>query len=641
MKIAHLADIHIQDSRRLEYSRVFSDLYASLRITSPDIIAVCGDLVENKESISVENIHDLLNFIKSLAAISTVVVIPGNHDMKYDSENGFLDIIGPIISSHCVYSNAISQFVIKGLNLVLIPSLINSVEDLPIPNKDAVVLFHTNIQKNTSFEEETYMPHLHIDYLKSYSLALGGHVHETIILDNTIAYPGTLIQQSISEPHSKHGYLLWEKSDTWSHTFVEIENKKGGFIRVELDDSGTIITDIPQSCMPIYWDVKIYAEATNEAIEKTIQSLRSKFNCTERLVNMTIPSTHTSESTYLSIQDAIQDIGLDFYKDIPINSMIELVDFKFSNYACYGPDNYVSFDDLSNKLSYISAPNTYGKTTIIEAILFALYDDKSRSKLKFNSDVELRFKINGTLGKISKIRSLKTKKYELVFGESHINKGVNDTKKMISKLIGDGLSYTYSSRGFEKSTPAERKQIVLSYLFGLPNKKPSDLYDRILRKSKLIIEKSINDILSLLSVVQIRLTDSYDLITSPPIISGYQSLVLDIAFRIAFNKLSIYPQVDALIIDEGFESCDPSNLKKLQDFLINYSKTASLTLIISHIEKWQYDYVIYIQKQNDVSILSPPVSNTQFYCFTCRQSISIRSKHSHLQSVKHRKLLSS
>ena len=48
IKIAHLADIHIQDRRRAEYAAVFAKLYVSLRAEAPDLIVVAGDVFDNK-----------------------------------------------------------------------------------------------------------------------------------------------------------------------------------------------------------------------------------------------------------------------------------------------------------------------------------------------------------------------------------------------------------------------------------------------------------------------------------------------------------------------------------------------------------------------------------------------------------------
>ena len=63
MRIAHLADIHIQDRRRDEYRVVFARLYESLRAEAPDIIVVAGDVFDNKMRASAHNLEDVAAFL--------------------------------------------------------------------------------------------------------------------------------------------------------------------------------------------------------------------------------------------------------------------------------------------------------------------------------------------------------------------------------------------------------------------------------------------------------------------------------------------------------------------------------------------------------------------------------------------------
>src|SRR6185295_9610794 len=82
VKIAHLADIHIKDSRREEYSEVFKKLYKQLILESPDIIVICGDIFEDKTKASALNYSDVDNFLSTLVRMAPVVLIPGNHDLN-------------------------------------------------------------------------------------------------------------------------------------------------------------------------------------------------------------------------------------------------------------------------------------------------------------------------------------------------------------------------------------------------------------------------------------------------------------------------------------------------------------------------------------------------------------------------------
>ena len=97
MRIAHLADIHVQDRRRLEYAAVFARLYESLRHEAPDLIVVAGDVFDNKMRASPHNLEDVAALLTTLAAIAPVVLIAGNHDTNCLAP-GSLDLLTPLVA---------------------------------------------------------------------------------------------------------------------------------------------------------------------------------------------------------------------------------------------------------------------------------------------------------------------------------------------------------------------------------------------------------------------------------------------------------------------------------------------------------------------------------------------------------------
>ena len=99
MKIAHLADIHIQDRRRTEYGKVFTKLYESLDKESPSLITVVGDVFDNKMKASPHNLEDVATFLTNLTKIAPVILIAGNHDTNCLTP-GSLDLLSPLINDH-------------------------------------------------------------------------------------------------------------------------------------------------------------------------------------------------------------------------------------------------------------------------------------------------------------------------------------------------------------------------------------------------------------------------------------------------------------------------------------------------------------------------------------------------------------
>ena len=80
--ICHLADIHIRKSptRNIEYSEVFENLYAKLRILKPDRILIAGDLVHDNLDLQGEQLILASSLLNNLAKIAPVRITRGNHD---------------------------------------------------------------------------------------------------------------------------------------------------------------------------------------------------------------------------------------------------------------------------------------------------------------------------------------------------------------------------------------------------------------------------------------------------------------------------------------------------------------------------------------------------------------------------------
>jgi len=109
--IFHISDLHIQlYKRHQEYLEVFARLFNYLKTQKqnqtldktanrniPMICVITGDLLHSKSDLSPECIQLTYNFIKTLASILPVVIIPGNHDININNRER-LDSITPIIA---------------------------------------------------------------------------------------------------------------------------------------------------------------------------------------------------------------------------------------------------------------------------------------------------------------------------------------------------------------------------------------------------------------------------------------------------------------------------------------------------------------------------------------------------------------
>ena len=228
VRIAHLADIHIQDRRRAEYAAVFVRLYTSLRAERPDLIVVAGDVFDQKMRATPNNLADVAAFLKALADIAPVVLTAGNHDTNCLTP-GSLDLLTPLIADHqalqpprLTYWRHSGVYAAHGLLWTVIATdgerpgpaaeqaalAAAAADTLPIAH---LCLFHTEVN-GALLPNGTVLRgyELSTTSFGQYDLALGGHIHLRAQFAPRAAYCGSLVQQNIGEPHHGHGYVLWE-----------------------------------------------------------------------------------------------------------------------------------------------------------------------------------------------------------------------------------------------------------------------------------------------------------------------------------------------------------------------------------------------------------------------------------------------
>lgn len=99
IRIAHLSDIHLRlNQRHDEYRQVFRTVFKKLKLQKPTRIAITGDLVHSKITMSPELISIMEYFLNGLRKIAPVDIIPGNHDLNMSNKDR-MDALSPVISS--------------------------------------------------------------------------------------------------------------------------------------------------------------------------------------------------------------------------------------------------------------------------------------------------------------------------------------------------------------------------------------------------------------------------------------------------------------------------------------------------------------------------------------------------------------
>jgi DNA repair exonuclease SbcCD ATPase subunit len=157
---------------------------------------------------------------------------------------------------------------------------------------------------------------------------------------------------------------------------------------------------------------------------------------------------------------------------------------EFDNIYIFGVANVVDFRLLENCVSGVISSNHSGKSSLIEAILFVLYEKYPRTKSikdlihqgSKTCSISLDFELDGKIGRIEKAFGLtqaKTSQYRFMYASEVLTRGTTtDTLKEIEKYVGcaeTALSSCFQLQGteigsFMSLTHLDRKKLLTSVL---------------------------------------------------------------------------------------------------------------------------------------------------------------------------------
>lgn len=524
--IYHLSDIHIRNTQRhIEYNQVFEQLYIKLKSLigsnkKQSLIILTGDIMHTKTELSPEAISIACQFFKSLNEIASVILIPGNHDCNLSNKNR-LDALTPIVEDLTNFSNfyylkksGLYQYynIVFGITSVFDDILIsaNKITDnvwtkISQKNKYKIALYHGPVHgAKTDVGYRMNNEQLIAEDFDGYHYVLLGdiHKHQYLNKDQTIAYAGSLIQQSYGEKLTGHGVLRWDLTDGESE-LVEIKNDYG-YCTVNIVDGKMIETKIPRKPR-----IRFILENTNQIqYQDVLKNLENQYQISEvvKESNFKTKLHHSSPSqkklkeevtaydtqekiikSYLKKNDLekekiteIIELHKKIYQkilsdkkdnvgDIMHNAIKtqkwKILELRFTNTLSYGKDNVIDFRNYDpNKIIGIVAPNHYGKSAILDIILFCLFDKLSRGDRRdiLNKNEKymycsLLLAVGNQQYLIEKIglrnKNGMTVKIDVNFYQIKIDKkgneikekmnglDKNDTNKKISELIGDYNDY--------------------------------------------------------------------------------------------------------------------------------------------------------------------------------------------------------
>ena len=447
IKIAHIADTHIRNLKyHEEYKVALEDLYRILREKGVDYIVHCGDIAHTKTQISPEFVEMTAGFFKSLADIAPTYIILGNHDGNLKN-SGRQDALTPIVNAlqhedlHLL-KNA-GETVISDdvtLNVLSVFDEGNWVKPTN-RNKINIALYHgavSGVATDTGYIME-HGDH-DISVFEGFDYAMLGDIHKTNQIlddDGRVRYPGSTIQQNHGETDDK-GFLLWEIDSKESFTVEHhvIKNPKP-FVTVQLTKSGRLP---PKAKVPSGARLRLVSnysiplnklrkaiDAANKKYEPSAitflnkaHDVRGSVDLSGNFVQEDLRDSAVQEKfikeyledydTSPEVLERVYDLNKKYTKIVEDSEVVKrninwrIKRLEWDNLFNYGEKNYINFDEL-NGIVGIFGKNFSGKSSIIDSLLFTLYNTTSKGNRK-------------NLNTINQDRTWGRGKAEIVVGDS-------------------------------------------------------------------------------------------------------------------------------------------------------------------------------------------------------------------------------
>jgi DNA repair exonuclease SbcCD ATPase subunit len=384
------------------------------------LIVIAGDVLHKHNIYDDLEISLIRSWIRGLTYISNVIIIGGNHDFHLyirgrQALNCLLDIDNVHVlleSKNYIYNNLV--FNVYSLYDNKLPNVAEQICN----DKLRIALYHGSVNSNHCLPDtDIKYKALPLEAFTNSNFGFFGDRHSQQYLDDTkhFAYSSSLVQMSIKEHLTNHGYLYWNLQ-TGESEYMRIKNKYGR-IRFTFEDN--ILTNEPEltelniiNCKCInsnYEECRKIVEDYIKNKNKKFVNIESDMEVKSKEIigiehNNLLESLATSECQMRLINEYIKqcpdekdeeflkeifDIHNKLFKEIDTTSTVsrnnsfKIRRFYFSNVYSFGPNNMIDFSDLSNNnIVGIVGPNKTGKSNIFKALLFAIFasEDKVNPK---------------------------------------------------------------------------------------------------------------------------------------------------------------------------------------------------------------------------------------------------------------------
>ena len=422
MKFAHIADTHIRNLKyHTEYKTVFNKIYETLRKENIDYIIHCGDICHTKTQISPEFVSMCADFFKSLADIAPTYIILGNHDGNLRNPNR-QDSLSPIANAlqHpnlnlLKYSGEVhldNKFVLNVLSVFDE----NNWTDPTDESKINIALYHGSISGClTDSDWVMDVGENELGIFDKFDYGMLGDIHKTNqILDDAgrVRYAGSTVQQNFGETLDK-GFLLWDiqSKDSFTCKHISIPNPKP-FVSISLTPEGKV----PEIKITEGARIRLIAEnsLSSIAMRKAVDVAKLKYKpdsisfIARSLLDNSVEIADGFKKENLRDLAVQEKLIREYLKDYNIspeldkriielnkkykqiveenddtyrNTDFEILELEWDNLFNYGKGNRIDFTNFVG-ITGIFGPNFSGKSSIVDALLYTIYNSISKNSRK-------------------------------------------------------------------------------------------------------------------------------------------------------------------------------------------------------------------------------------------------------------------
>jgi DNA repair exonuclease SbcCD ATPase subunit len=407
-------------------------LYEEIKKTpKTTVVALVGDVFHSKSDLTPECVEMAFILFKTIADIRPLVLVAGNHDATLSNKSR-LDSLTPIVDAlnhpNIFYLKTTGLF---GMSNILFNNM--GVFDAPehyirgdtIPEiyrnqyEHIIALFHGAVDRAAMDTGYSISNPAIMNPLFDYNdMAMLGDIHKRQDMQGydemahkpCVHYVGSMVQQNHGENLDGHGYSLWDLKKR-SYKFYELPNNFGYFtIEVQKGQLTTSLDKLPKR---VRLRMKCYESIASE-VKSVLAEIKMKTQVVETAyVRMDqerdkkdiIPLCKDivlADLTNVSYQEKLLmeflTKKLDITNPTKIDAILKInkntnqlikrdefsrnlkwkpIRFEWDNMFTYGENNVIDFTNM-NGVYGIFGPNRCGKSSILSAIIFCLFDKFDR-----------------------------------------------------------------------------------------------------------------------------------------------------------------------------------------------------------------------------------------------------------------------